>query len=80
MSLLAKYQEPVDLADLAPLPDFRLVPRDQEEQVCQWDKLRMYSPQVATLILAHLLDINFSPLTGLLTTCVLTNYLPRLTV
>ena len=44
--LLARYQDPVDLADLAPLPDFRLVPRDLEEQVCQWDKLREYSPQV----------------------------------
>lgn len=41
-----RYQDPVDLADLAPLPDFRLVPRDMEEEVCQWQKLRMYSPEV----------------------------------
>ena len=30
-----RYQEPVDLADLAPLPDFKLVPREKEAEVCR---------------------------------------------
>jgi len=41
-----RYTEPVDLADLAPVPDFRLVDRIEEEKFCKWDMLRDYSPDV----------------------------------
>lgn len=41
-----RYQEPVDLAEIAPIPDFRLVPRDEESEFCQWDKLRNFSPEI----------------------------------
>lgn len=40
-----RYTEPVDLSKLAAIPDFRLVPRDLEDQVCQWQQLRDYSPE-----------------------------------
>lgn len=40
-----RYTEPVDLSKLASIPDFRLVPRDEEEVVCQWEQLRDYSPE-----------------------------------
>ena len=30
-----RYQEPVDLADIAPLPDFKLIPREKEAEVCR---------------------------------------------
>lgn len=41
-----RYLEPVDLASIAPIPDFRLVSRDEEAEFCKWDKLRDYSPKV----------------------------------
>jgi hypothetical protein len=44
-----RCQEPVDLADLAPLPDFVLVEREREEEVCRWDSLRMFSEEVLSL-------------------------------
>jgi hypothetical protein len=44
-----RYQEPVDLADLAPLPDFVLVEREREEEVCRWSTLRMFSEEVSSL-------------------------------
>ena len=31
-----RYQEPVDLADIAPLPDFKLIPREEEAEVCRF--------------------------------------------
>ena len=31
----SRYQEPVDLADIAPLPDFKLIPREKEAEVCR---------------------------------------------
>jgi len=44
-----RYQEPVDLADLAPLPDFRLVAREEEEQVCRWGELREFDTERDTV-------------------------------
>jgi len=41
-----RYQEPVDLADIAPLPDFRLIPRQQEAEVCKWETLRQFSEEI----------------------------------
>jgi len=41
-----RYQEPVDLANIAPVPDFKLVARDQESEFCQWEKLRDFSTDV----------------------------------
>jgi len=41
-----RYQQPVDLADIAPLPDFKLVPRDLEGEVCRWEALRDYTPEM----------------------------------
>ena len=38
----------MDLADLAPLPDFRLVAREEEEQVCRWADLREFDTEVST--------------------------------
>jgi len=38
-----KYTEPVDLSKIASLPDFILLPKDQEEQFCKWSELRDYS-------------------------------------
>jgi hypothetical protein len=38
-----KYTEPVDLSKIAPLPDFILVPKDQEDTFCKWSALRDYS-------------------------------------
>eukprot|EP00088_Acartia_fossae_P011130 TRINITY_DN15596_c0_g1_i1.p1 TRINITY_DN15596_c0_g1~~TRINITY_DN15596_c0_g1_i1.p1 ORF type:complete len:225 (+),score=51.59 TRINITY_DN15596_c0_g1_i1:137-811(+) len=38
-----KYTEPVDLSKIAPLPDFILIPRDEEEQFCKWNEIREYS-------------------------------------
>ena len=34
--LIYRYQEPVDLADIAPLPDFKLIPREEEAEVCRF--------------------------------------------
>jgi len=41
-----RYQEPVDLANIASVPDFRLVARDQEPEFCQWEKLRDFTTDV----------------------------------
>jgi len=38
-----KYTEPVDLSKIAPLPDFMLVPKDEEDEFCKWSELRDYS-------------------------------------
>ncbi|XP_023330325.1 uncharacterized protein LOC111702785 [Eurytemora carolleeae] len=40
-----KYTKPVDLSNIAPLPDFILIPRTQEEEFCKWSELREYSPE-----------------------------------
>ena len=37
-----RRKEPVVLSSVAHKPDFRLVPRDEEEAFCQWDKVRDY--------------------------------------
>jgi len=44
-----RYQEPVDLADIAPLPDFKLIPREEEAEVCRWDSLRPFSAEEDTV-------------------------------
>jgi len=41
-----KYTKPVDLASIAPVPDFKLVSRADEEKFCKWNILRDYSPEV----------------------------------
>lgn len=41
-----RYTEPVKLQDIAPLPDFKLVHKAEEEQYCQWDKVRDFAPEV----------------------------------
>jgi len=45
-----RYQEPVDLADIAPLPDFKLIPREEEAEVCRWDSLRPFSAEEDTIV------------------------------
>ena len=35
-----RQREPVVLSSVAHKPDFRLVPKDEEEAFCQWDKVR----------------------------------------
>lgn len=37
-----RQPEPVVLSSVAHKPDFRLVPKDEEEEFCQWDKVRDY--------------------------------------
>jgi len=39
------YTEPVDLADVAPVPDFILIPRAEEQQYCQWEALRQFNAE-----------------------------------
>jgi len=41
-----KYTKPVDLASIAPVPDFKLVSKADEEKFCKWNILRDYSPEV----------------------------------
>jgi len=41
-----RYTEPVDLASLAPIPDFKLVSKVDEDKFCQWDSLRDFSTEV----------------------------------
>eukprot|EP00092_Neocalanus_flemingeri_P037497 GFUD01040830.1.p1 GENE.GFUD01040830.1~~GFUD01040830.1.p1 ORF type:complete len:262 (+),score=80.19 GFUD01040830.1:651-1436(+) len=41
-----RYTEPVDLASLAPVPDFKLISRQDEAGFCKWEKLRDFSPDV----------------------------------
>jgi len=41
-----RYTEPVDLASIAPVPDFRLVNRLDEAEYCKWEKLRDFSTDV----------------------------------
>jgi len=41
-----RYLEPVDLSNIASIPDFRLVAKDEEADFCRWKELRDYSPQV----------------------------------
>jgi len=41
-----RYTEPVDLGNLAPVPDFRLVDRVEEGNFCKWESLRDFSPDV----------------------------------
>jgi len=41
-----KYTEPVNLQDIASAPDFKLISRDEEEEFCQWAKLREFSVDV----------------------------------
>jgi len=36
--------QPVDLSSIATLPDFRLVPREEEAEFCKWETLRDFSP------------------------------------
>lgn len=38
-----RYTEPVDLSEIAALPDFVLIPKRQEEQFCKWSEIRDYS-------------------------------------
>lgn len=40
-----RYTEPVDLSQIAALPDFMLVPKHLEQDFCQWETLRDYSPE-----------------------------------
>lgn len=35
-----RRKEPVVLSDIAHKPDFRLVPKDEEADFCQWNKIR----------------------------------------
>jgi len=41
-----RYTEPVDLAEIAPVPDFKLISRHIEEEFCKWEHLRDFSPEV----------------------------------
>ena len=41
-----RYTEPVQLRDVAPVPDFKLVPRDLEQEYCKWDKVRDFNPEI----------------------------------
>jgi len=41
-----RYTEPVDLADLSAVPDFRLISKNDEVNYCKWETLRDYSPDI----------------------------------
>jgi len=41
-----RYTEPVQLQDIAPSPDFKLISKDQEADYCKWDKIREFTPEV----------------------------------
>lgn len=41
-----RLPQPEVLSAAAHLPDFRLVPREEEESFCQWDKVKDYDPAV----------------------------------
>jgi len=41
-----RYTQPVQLQEVAPVPDFRLVAKDAEAEYCQWDKVRDFSAEL----------------------------------
>jgi len=41
-----KFTKPVDLASIAPVPDFKLVSKADEEKFCKWKSLRDFSTDV----------------------------------
>jgi len=45
-----RYTQPVDLANIAPVPDFRLVSRKDEKDFCKWDSLRDFSKDIDYVI------------------------------
>jgi len=45
-----RYTKPVDLSQIAPLPDFILLPKNEEQAFCQWDKIRDYSPEIDVVV------------------------------
>lgn len=45
-----RYTEPVDLSRIAPLPDFILVHKHEEQQFCKWSELRDYSPALDVVV------------------------------
>lgn len=45
-----RYTEPVDLSQIASLPDFILVAKRDETSFCKWDTLRDYSPEVDVVV------------------------------
>jgi len=40
-----RYTEPVDLSQLASIPDFKLVPKKDEAAFCRWGEVRDYSTE-----------------------------------
>jgi len=60
-----KYTEPVNLQDIAAVPDFKLVSRDDEAEFCQWEKIRDFS--VETDFVREPKYYNMPPLLRLLT-------------
>jgi len=41
-----RYTQPVQLQEIAPIPDFKLVSKSEEESYCKWDKVRDYSAEI----------------------------------
>ena len=41
-----RYTQPVQLQEVAPVPDFRLVAKDAEAEYCKWDKVRDFSEEL----------------------------------
>lgn len=40
-----RYTEPVNLQDVASVPDFKLISREDESEFCQWEKIRDFSAE-----------------------------------
>lgn len=45
-----RYTQPVDLSKIAPLPDFILIRKQDEESFCKWNSLRAYDPEVDVVV------------------------------
>jgi len=45
-----RYVEPVDISSIASMPDFRLVPKAEEEKFCRWSELRDFCPSVDKVV------------------------------
>ena len=52
-----KYTEPVDLSNIAPIPDFKLVPRAREAEFCRWSEVREFTPEKDYVVK----EKNFTP-------------------
>jgi len=41
-----RYTQPVQLQEIASIPDFKLIAKDAEAEYCKWEKIRDFTPEV----------------------------------